>query len=184
MKRDRVSLPLSPIPYELLEVKRTNKYNFKLMIPLNEIKACIQQFIRQTRFQCDYRLKCKPGAILLRLVAENRSCKRAFIANKPVPRVFHLPTPMGAREERPMFRLVTCPGDKFIFMGGLPVFQNVTSQTDFASLRATLKALCRFPSEALSYLLPSTFVILFDTQCLPQLVQSVIICFANDLGVY
>ena len=30
-----------------------------------------------------------------------------------VPRVFHLPSPKGAREGRPWFRLVTCLGDNY-----------------------------------------------------------------------
>ena len=42
--------------------------------------------------------------------------------NNLVPRVFHLPTPEGAREERPWFRLVTCLGNKFIFKGGVPIY--------------------------------------------------------------
>ena len=48
---------------------------------------------------------------------------------------FHLPTPKGARDERPLFRLLTCLGDKFIFRGRVSIYQNivvagVTSKTD------------------------------------------------------
>ena len=39
--------------------------------------------------------------------------------NSLVPRLFHLPTPEGAREERPWFRLVTCLTDKFSTLGGV-----------------------------------------------------------------
>ena len=35
-----------------------------------------------------------------------------------VPRVFYLPTPRERGKKEPWFRLVTCLGDKFIFMGG------------------------------------------------------------------
>ena len=44
-----------------------------------------------------------------------------------VPRLFHLHTPKGAREERPWFRLVTCLGNKFIFEGGVPIYQNIVA---------------------------------------------------------
>ena len=44
-----------------------------------------------------------------------------------VPRVFHLPTPKGAREERPWFRLVTCLSNKFIFEGGVPIYQSIVA---------------------------------------------------------
>ena len=47
-----------------------------------------------------------------------------FVGNL-VPGVFHLPTPKKAREESPCFRLVTRLGDKFMFVGGIPVFQNM-----------------------------------------------------------
>ena len=39
------------------------------------------------------------------------------------------PHPKGAREERPWFRLVTCLGDKFIFMGGVPIYQSMVAAT-------------------------------------------------------
>ena len=48
-------------------------------------------------------------------------------ANNLVPSVFHQPTPRGAREERPWFRLVRCLGDKFILVRWVPVFQNVVA---------------------------------------------------------
>ena len=36
-------------------------------------------------------------------------------------------TQKGAREERPWFKLVTCLGDKFMFVGGVPAFQNIVA---------------------------------------------------------
>ena len=43
------------------------------------------------------------------------------------PRVSQIPTQKGAREERPCFRLVTCLGDKFMFMGGVLIYQTVVA---------------------------------------------------------
>ena len=44
------------------------------------------------------------------------------------PRVIYLPTPKGAREEKPRpLRLVTWFGEKFIFMAGGPIFQNIVA---------------------------------------------------------
>ena len=67
--------------------------------------------------------------------------ERPVLQPNLVSRVFHLPTPKRAREERPWFRLVTCFGDKFMFVGGVPVFQNVVAIviSDLVSLRATLE---------------------------------------------
>ena len=77
---------------------------------------------------------------------------RAFLNSKKkkglnlVPRVFHLPTQKEAREERPWFRLVTCLGDKFMLVGGVPVFQTIVAvaicniQNDLVSLRVTLES--------------------------------------------
>ena len=44
-----------------------------------------------------------------------------------VSRVFHVPTRREAREERAWFRLVTCLGDKFIFMVGVPIYQSIVA---------------------------------------------------------
>lgn len=44
-----------------------------------------------------------------------------------VPRDFHLLIPKGAREETPWFKLVRCLGDKFMFVGGVAVFQHVAA---------------------------------------------------------
>ena len=51
----------------------------------------------------------------------------SFTSINLVPRVFHLPTPKGAREERPWFRLVTCLCNKFIFEGGVPIYQSIVA---------------------------------------------------------
>ena len=71
------------------------------------------------------------------------------------PRVFYLPTPKGAREERPCFRLVTCLGNKFIFEGGVPVYQSIVAAAVYYLLNQLSeqpwKALFRFRSEDLSY---------------------------------
>ena len=37
--------------------------------------------------------------------------------------VFHVPTPEGAKEERPSLRQVSCLDDKFSMLGGDPLFQ-------------------------------------------------------------
>ena len=72
-----------------------------------------------------------------------------------VPRVFHLPTPKGAREERPWFRLVTCLGNKFIFEGGVPIYQSIVAAAVCYLLNRLSGqpwiALFRFRSEDLSY---------------------------------
>ena len=72
-----------------------------------------------------------------------------------VPRVFHLPTPRGAREERPWFRLVTCLGNKFIFEGGVPIYQSIVAAAVCYHLNRLSGqpwiALFRFRSEDLSY---------------------------------
>ena len=74
---------------------------------------------------------------------------------KLVPRVFHLPTPKQAREERPWFRLVTCLGEKFIFKGGVPVYQSIVAAGVCYLLNRLSgqpwKALFRFRSEDMSY---------------------------------
>ena len=71
-----------------------------------------------------------------------------------VPRVFHHPTPMGARKERPWFRLVTCLGYKFIFEGGVPIYQSIVAAAVCYLLNRLSgkprKALFRFRSEDLS----------------------------------
>ena len=78
----------------------------------------------------------------------------SFCANL-VPRVFHFPTPKGAREERPWFRLVTRLGDKFIFMGGVPICQSIVAAAVCYLLNRLSgqpwKALFRFCREDLSY---------------------------------
>ena len=72
-----------------------------------------------------------------------------------VPRVFHLPTPKGAREERPWLRLVTCLGNKFIFKGGVPIYQSIVAAALCYLLKRLSgqlwKALFRFRSGDLSY---------------------------------
>ena len=84
-------------------------------------------------------------------------CKKPFFLVFPnlVPRVFHLPTPKGAREERPWFRLVTCLGNKFIFEGGVPIHQSIVAAAVCYLLNRLSgqpwKALFRFRSEDLSY---------------------------------
>ena len=72
-----------------------------------------------------------------------------------VPRVFHLPTPKGAREERPWLRLITCLGNKFIFKGGVLNYQSIVTAAVCHLLNRLSgqpwKALFRFRSEDLSY---------------------------------
>ena len=47
---------------------------------------------------------------------------------KRVPRVFYRPIPKGCR-------LVMCLGDKFMFMEGVPVFQNVSYMLEFVTYK-------------------------------------------------
>ena len=44
-----------------------------------------------------------------------------------IPRVFHLASPEGVKEERPWFRLVICLSDKFSILGGVPAFLNIVA---------------------------------------------------------
>ena len=71
------------------------------------------------------------------------------------PGSFIFPTPKRAREERHYFRLVTCLGDKFIFMGGVPIYQSIVAAAVCYLLNRLSgqpwKALFRFRSEYLSY---------------------------------
>ena len=65
------------------------------------------------------------------------------------------PTPKGAREEKPWFRLVTYLGDKFIFIGGVPIYQGIVAAAvcylqNWFSWQPW-KALFRFRSKHLSY---------------------------------
>ena len=65
------------------------------------------------------------------------------------------PTPKGARVERTWFRLVTCLGNKFIFEGGVPIYQSIVAAAVYYLLNGLsgqlLKVLFRFRGEDLSY---------------------------------
>ena len=149
--------------------------------------------------QCDYRLKCKPGAILLRLVAECR-------ANKP--RVFHLPTPkkdpcsgwsrvlvtnLSSWEGSQFFRICHIQNRLRFSLGNFESCLSISQRRLYNIYYNALNLWNWISKLSEDKNVELWRVILFEARCLLQLVQSqyfsvkkeqsVIICFANDLDV-
>lgn len=66
-----------------------------------------------------------------------------------VPRTFHLPTPQGARKERPWFRLVT---NFMILMGGVPIYKTIV----------TTSVIVTFKTDSLGNLMESSVSIFWE----------------------
>ena len=107
------------------------------------------------------------------------------------PRSFIPPTQRGVRKERPWFWLVTCLSNKFIFMGGAPIVQNI----DAASICHIQSRLCfslatmeSFPSISqrsvmISTTLPSTL----ETEsgnCKNMIMSNCYMWFSSKRNVY
>ena len=67
---------------------------------------------------------------------------------QPHSESFSPPHPKGTKEGRPWLRLITCRDDKFVFMGGVPIYQSIV----LAGVCYIQNRLSRQPWKALSIL--------------------------------